>query len=108
MPRTRRRPHTAEAAASPRTWPKSLADSRGLVRQRPRRSHTSPPKMLVAFFGHGPRMRPMSTHRRFDRAARLLGDDGIARLAASTVSVFGVGGVRSFAARGLGCRPRRP
>ncbi len=41
------------------------------------------------------------THRRFDRAARLLGDDGIARLAASTVTVFGVGGVGSFAAEGL-------
>lgn len=43
----------------------------------------------------------MTTHRRFDRAARLLGDEGIARLAASTVSVFGVGGVGSFAAEAL-------
>jgi tRNA threonylcarbamoyladenosine dehydratase len=43
----------------------------------------------------------MTTHRRFDRAARLLGDDGIARLAASTVTVFGVGGVGSFAAEAL-------
>lgn len=41
------------------------------------------------------------THRRFDRAARLLGDDGIARLAASTVTVFGAGGVGSFAAEAL-------
>jgi tRNA A37 threonylcarbamoyladenosine dehydratase len=41
------------------------------------------------------------THRRFDRAARLLGDDGIARLTASTVTVFGVGGVGSFAAEAL-------
>ena len=41
------------------------------------------------------------THRRFDRAARLLGDEGIARLAASTVTVFGVGGVGSFAAEAL-------
>src|SRR5512143_678266 len=41
------------------------------------------------------------THRRFDRAARLLGDEGIARLAASTVSVFGVGGVGSYAAEAL-------
>src|SRR5262245_15870993 len=41
------------------------------------------------------------THRRFDRTARLLGEDGIARLAASTVTVFGVGGVGSFAAEGL-------
>ena len=43
----------------------------------------------------------MPTHRRFDRAARLLGDAGIARLASSTVTVFGVGGVGSFAAEAL-------
>src|SRR6478736_3586218 len=43
----------------------------------------------------------MPTHRRFDRAARLLGDDGIDRLARSTVTVFGVGGVGSFAAEAL-------
>jgi tRNA A37 threonylcarbamoyladenosine dehydratase len=43
----------------------------------------------------------MPTHRRFDRAARLLGDDGIARLGAATVTVFGVGGVGSFAAEAL-------
>jgi tRNA A37 threonylcarbamoyladenosine dehydratase len=43
----------------------------------------------------------MSTHRRFDRTARLLGDDGVARLATSTVTVFGVGGVGSFAAEAL-------
>lgn len=41
------------------------------------------------------------THRRFDRAARLLGDDGIARLASSTVTVFGLGGVGSYAAEAL-------
>src|SRR5690349_21954399 len=41
------------------------------------------------------------THRRFDRAARLLGDDGIARLARSTVTVFGVGGVGASAAEAL-------
>jgi len=41
------------------------------------------------------------THRRFDRTARLLGDAGIARLAGSTVTVFGVGGVGSFAAEAL-------
>jgi tRNA threonylcarbamoyladenosine dehydratase len=46
-------------------------------------------------------MPPAGTHRRFDRAARLLGDDGIARLAGSTVSVFGVGGVGSYAAEAL-------
>jgi tRNA A37 threonylcarbamoyladenosine dehydratase len=43
----------------------------------------------------------MSTHRRFDRAARLFGDAGLARLARSTVTVFGVGGVGSFAAEAL-------
>jgi len=41
------------------------------------------------------------THRRFDRTARLLGDAGVSRLAASTVTIFGVGGVGSFAAEGL-------
>jgi tRNA threonylcarbamoyladenosine dehydratase len=41
------------------------------------------------------------THRRFDRTARLLGDEGFGRLARSTVSVFGVGGVGSFAAEAL-------
>jgi tRNA A37 threonylcarbamoyladenosine dehydratase len=40
-------------------------------------------------------------HRRFDRTARLLGEPGVARLATSTVTVFGVGGVGSFAAEGL-------
>lgn len=41
------------------------------------------------------------THRRFDRTARLLGDAGVAKLAASTVTVFGVGGVGSAAAEAL-------
>jgi tRNA A37 threonylcarbamoyladenosine dehydratase len=41
------------------------------------------------------------THRRFDRTARLLGDAGVERLARSTVTVFGVGGVGSFAAEAL-------
>lgn len=45
-------------------------------------------------------MAPM-THRRFDRTARLIGDAGVDRLAASTVTVFGVGGVGSFAAEAL-------
>jgi tRNA A37 threonylcarbamoyladenosine dehydratase len=40
-------------------------------------------------------------HRRFDRTARLLGDAGVDRLAAATVTVFGVGGVGSFAAEAL-------
>ena len=43
----------------------------------------------------------MPTHRRFDRTARLIGDAAIARLQRSTVTVFGVGGVGSFAAEGL-------
>lgn len=43
----------------------------------------------------------MPTHRRFDRAARLLGDAGIERLQKSTVTVFGVGGVGSHAAEAL-------
>ncbi len=43
----------------------------------------------------------MSTHRRFDRTARLIGDSGIDRLARSTVTVFGVGGVGSHAAEAL-------
>ncbi len=41
------------------------------------------------------------THRRFDRTARLLGDAGIERLAASTITVMGVGGVGSAAAEAL-------
>src|SRR5688572_606430 len=40
-------------------------------------------------------------HRRFDRSARLLGDAGVERLQASTVTVFGIGGVGSFAAEAL-------
>src|SRR5688572_15187189 len=40
-------------------------------------------------------------HRRFDRSARLLGDAGVERLQASTITVFGVGGVGSFAAEAL-------
>src|SRR6476646_8821706 len=43
----------------------------------------------------------MPTHRRFDRAARLLGDAGIERLSRATVTVFGLGGVGSFAAEAL-------
>jgi tRNA A37 threonylcarbamoyladenosine dehydratase len=42
-----------------------------------------------------------TTHRRFDRTARLLGDDGLARLAGATVTVLGLGGVGSFAAEAL-------
>jgi tRNA A37 threonylcarbamoyladenosine dehydratase len=41
------------------------------------------------------------THRRFDRTARLLGDEGVERLAGATVTVLGLGGVGSFAAEAL-------
>jgi tRNA A37 threonylcarbamoyladenosine dehydratase len=41
------------------------------------------------------------THRRFDRTARLLGDDGVERLGRATVTVFGVGGVGAAAAEAL-------
>ena len=47
------------------------------------------------------------THRRFDRAARLLGEDAMRRLAGARVMVVGLGGVGSFAAqRALRERPR--
>jgi tRNA A37 threonylcarbamoyladenosine dehydratase len=41
------------------------------------------------------------THRRFDRAARLLGEDGLHRLMEARVVIFGMGGVGSFAAEAL-------
>ncbi|MFO0651327.1 MAG: tRNA threonylcarbamoyladenosine dehydratase [Polyangiales bacterium] len=41
------------------------------------------------------------THRRFDRAARLVGEDAMRRLASARVLIFGVGGVGSFAAEAL-------
>jgi len=40
-------------------------------------------------------------HRRMDRAARLFGEPGMARLAAAKVKVFGLGGVGSWAAEAL-------
>ena len=40
-------------------------------------------------------------HRRFDRMARLTGDEGMARLPNSFVVVFGLGGVGSFTAEAL-------
>lgn len=40
-------------------------------------------------------------HRRFDRAARLFGEPGMARLSRAHVMVFGLGGVGSYAAEGL-------
>jgi tRNA threonylcarbamoyladenosine dehydratase len=39
--------------------------------------------------------------RRFDRTARLLGDEAMERLAAARVVVFGLGGVGSYAVEGL-------
>jgi tRNA A37 threonylcarbamoyladenosine dehydratase len=44
---------------------------------------------------------PFKLHRRWDRAARLFGEDGMARLARAHVVVLGLGGVGSFAAEGL-------
>ena len=41
------------------------------------------------------------THRRFDRAARLVGEVGLHRLHGARVVIFGVGGVGSFAAEAL-------
>jgi tRNA A37 threonylcarbamoyladenosine dehydratase len=41
------------------------------------------------------------THRRFDRAARLIGEPALHALMASRVIVFGMGGVGSFAAESL-------
>jgi tRNA A37 threonylcarbamoyladenosine dehydratase len=41
------------------------------------------------------------THRRFDRAARLFTEPGLARLMEARVIVFGAGGVGSFAAEAL-------
>jgi len=41
------------------------------------------------------------THRRFDRAARLIGEPALHALMASRVVVFGMGGVGSFAAESL-------
>jgi len=40
-------------------------------------------------------------HRRFDRLARLVGEEGIARLAGAKVTVIGLGGVGGFAAEAL-------
>ncbi|MBK8171670.1 MAG: tRNA threonylcarbamoyladenosine dehydratase [Sandaracinaceae bacterium] len=44
---------------------------------------------------------PMRTHRRFDRAARLIGEPALHRLMTSRVVIFGMGGVGSFAAEAL-------
>ncbi|WP_233602331.1 ThiF family adenylyltransferase, partial [Corallococcus sp. CA047B] len=45
--------------------------------------------------------KPFKLSRRFDRTARLLGDNAMERLANSHVVVFGLGGVGSFTAEGL-------
>ncbi len=42
-----------------------------------------------------------SDHRQFERSQLLLGAEGLSRLAQSTVAVFGVGGVGSFAVEAL-------
>ncbi len=44
---------------------------------------------------------PLRTHRRFDRAARLVGEPGLHALMRSRVLVIGMGGVGSFAAEAL-------
>jgi tRNA threonylcarbamoyladenosine dehydratase len=57
---------------------------------------------VLAFAAEDPvKVAMAGTHRRFDRAARLLGDAGIATLGRATVTVFGIGGVGSFAAEAL-------
>jgi tRNA A37 threonylcarbamoyladenosine dehydratase len=44
---------------------------------------------------------PLRTHRRFDRAARLFGEEGLHRLMKARVVIFGMGGVGSFTAEAL-------
>jgi tRNA threonylcarbamoyladenosine dehydratase len=57
---------------------------------------------VLAFAAEDPvKVAMAGTHRRLDRAARLLGDAGIATLGRATVTVFGIGGVGSFAAEAL-------
>lgn len=43
----------------------------------------------------------MAGSERFSRTERLLGQEGMEKLAASTVAIFGIGGVGSFVAEGL-------
>ena len=40
-------------------------------------------------------------HNRFSRAASVLGDDAMDRLAASRVAIFGIGGVGGFVVEAL-------
>ncbi len=58
----------------------------------------------LSFHGDAAEAPPSETyklHRRFDRMARLTGDEGMKSLMESFVIVFGVGGVCSFAAEAL-------
>ena len=48
-----------------------------------------------------PAPKPFKLSRRFDRAARLVGEPAMERLARSKVAVYGLGGVGSFAAEAL-------
>jgi tRNA threonylcarbamoyladenosine dehydratase len=48
-----------------------------------------------------PSEKPFRLHRRFDRTGRLIGDEGMKRLAKAKVAVFGLGGVGSYAVEGL-------
>ncbi len=45
--------------------------------------------------------KPFRLHRRFDRTGRLIGDQGMKRLAKARVLVLGMGGVGSYAVEGL-------
>jgi tRNA A37 threonylcarbamoyladenosine dehydratase len=65
----------------------SKPESRWHIPPRPARDEFPPP--------------PARLHRRWDRTARLLGDDAMSRLASSHVVVFGMGGVGSYAVEGL-------
>jgi len=51
--------------------------------------------------GPDPEPEAWRTHRRFDRYARLVGDSGVEALGRSTVTIFGIGGVGSYAAEAL-------
>ncbi|MGA9521849.1 MAG: tRNA threonylcarbamoyladenosine dehydratase [Myxococcaceae bacterium] len=48
-----------------------------------------------------PPAKEFKLHRRFDRTGRLIGDDGMQRLANARVVVFGLGGVGSYTVEGL-------
>lgn len=71
-------PDDGESHASPARWH---------IPTRPSRENFPPP--------------PARLHRRWDRTARLIGDNAMKRLAQAHVVVFGLGGVGSFAVEGL-------